>query len=109
MPGPSNKPVPALESHTEQRVVTWAKHHGITGLKLNLQGNRGWPDRLFLLHNGKPVFMEFKRVGASPTLLQQYNINYLKERGYICEVIHSAAQGIACLARHLNGNHATAR
>ena len=53
----------------------------VHSIKLNLQGNRGWPDRMFLLP-GKPVFIEFKRRGEHPSDLQLYRIKQLTALGY---------------------------
>ena len=75
-----------LENYTERKVVEWAREQGIASIKLNLMGNVGWPDRLFLIPGGKPLLMEFKRAGLRPTKLQQHRINGLKKLGYLVYV-----------------------
>jgi len=51
-----------LEASIEDKVIKYAKSRGALVLKLNLMGNTGWPDRLFLF-KGAHVYLEFKRPG----------------------------------------------
>lgn len=53
----------------------------ITSIKLNLSGNRGWPDVQFL-YAGRSFFMEVKRPGEVPTDLQAYRLHWLKDNGF---------------------------
>ena len=54
---------------------------GVDSIKLNLQGNRGYPDRLFLLPL-RPAWIEFKRPGEKPTPLQYYRLWAMDQLGY---------------------------
>ncbi len=42
----------------------------------------GWPDVLFLIPGGHPLFIEFKSRGKKPTPLQQRRLDYLDRAGY---------------------------
>jgi hypothetical protein len=71
-----------LESKEEQVVVDYMKDlYGVESLKLSLQGNRGWPDREFLLPL-RPAWLEMKRKGEKPRKLQYYRMAHLKKLGY---------------------------
>ena len=64
----------------------------VVPLKLNLQGSRGWPDRLLVLPNGRVVWIEFKRHGGRLTRLQQVRHWTLKEKGHEIEVFDDALE-----------------
>jgi len=42
----------------------------------------GWPDVLFLIPGGRPLFIEFKAPGEVPTKKQYKKMKDLKEAGY---------------------------
>jgi hypothetical protein len=69
------------EIDIESKVVAWAKTHDITVLKLNIMGNTGWPDRVFL-HLGRLVFIEFKRPGEDLKRNQPARIEDLVSQGF---------------------------
>lgn len=72
-----------LESPIEGWVVTEAESTlGLTSIKLNLRGNRAWPDRLFFVPGGRPVLIEFKRPGDDLRPLQVHRRNQLTRWGY---------------------------
>jgi hypothetical protein len=70
----------SLESVLEARVVFWALGEGMLTFKFTPQGQRGWPDRLFI-HNGLCAFVEMKAVQDKPRKLQEFNISILNEHG----------------------------
>jgi hypothetical protein len=73
----------ALEVSLERRVVDAAAlDFGLRSLKLNLRYDAGWPDRLWLLPGGRPLFSEFKRPGDDPKPLQAERLRFLRELGY---------------------------
>jgi len=90
-----------LEKKIEQNVVDWWEAKGGVVIKLNLHGRKGWPDRQFFPHGGKPVFIEFKQVDEKARKLQSYIHGLLKDRGYEVHVVDTIAQGKAILARAL--------
>lgn len=85
-----------LERDIERAVMTWAKGQGCICLKLNLIGNTGWPDRLFL-YNGKCVFIEFKRPGGKLHRNQPQRINALRAQGFTAEVFDNVDNAITFL------------
>jgi hypothetical protein len=69
---------------------------GIESIKLNLSGNRGWPDTLFLF-DGHVFFIEFKRPGEEATELQLFRINWLKDNGFpamVCDNVNEAMEAL---------------
>lgn len=70
-----------LEKVTEEAVVRYAEWKGVQAIKLNLQGNRGWPDRMFL-YKGSVLFIEFKREGKELEPLQEFRLNWLEANGF---------------------------
>lgn len=73
----------ALEGPLERRVMRdAARDLGLRSLKLNLRFDAGWPDRLWLVPGGRPLFSEFKRSGESPSPLQSERLRFLANLGY---------------------------
>lgn len=88
----------AKESVLEQKIVKHAIDCGMIVIKMNITGNRGWPDRLFLPPQGRAFFIEFKREGEKPRPLQEYRHEQLRKQGYQCFVVDNEADGFARLA-----------
>jgi hypothetical protein len=87
--------VQVLEKHVERQAVQGAKRLGVLGLKMNTLSRRGYPDRLFLIPGGRPLFVEFKRPGIGRlTALQEKEICFLKKLGYSVSVYDSAKSAI---------------
>jgi hypothetical protein len=63
----------------------------IATLKMNLQGRRGWPDRLVLWSGGNMVFIEFKRPGEDPRKLQEHVHGILRRAGFAV-LVHDIAK-----------------
>ena len=71
---------------------------GVRSLKLNVTGSTGWPDRLFFIPGGRPLFIEFKRPGEEPDPKQRHIHEVLKHNGYEVQVhdtIDGAVQAVA--------------
>jgi hypothetical protein len=85
-----------LEKKIEDRVVKWAEKKGAICLKLNLWGNTGWPDRLFL-YNGRIAFIEFKAPGEKPARNQPARIKKLRSEAFQVGVYDDPAAAIAFL------------
>lgn len=66
------------------------KRLGIIGIKLNVKGGRGWPDRMFLLPGGKPLLVEFKRPGEVPRPNQDKIHERLRTNGYLVATCDNA-------------------
>ena len=90
------------ESKIEKKAVRliWRKL-GIKGLKLRIIGETGFPDRLFLLPGGKPVFIEFKAPGEKARPKQIKIHNDLKELGYIVKVIDNEIDALQAITEAL--------
>lgn len=86
-----------LEEDIEQKACDWINEHGLIVLKLNVQGWRGWPDRLIIGRNWHKhphvVFIEFKRTEKDkPRKLQRIIHNQLRGMGfsvYVCSTIEA--------------------
>ena len=89
-----------LESTIERKLTRWCKRVGVLTYKFNSQSMRGVPDRIYM-KDGKILFLELKRVGRKPTMLQHHHIlqilnhginadwaaGYYEAKGKICEYL----------------------
>lgn len=85
----------------ETKVTNWAKKHGIPSIKLELGHDAGWPDRMFLIPGGRPVFIEFKRKGEKPRKLQEHRHKTLRGLGYYVYSYDSVGESVITLRYHL--------
>ena len=75
----------------------------VINVKIKPAGTNGWPDRLFFVPGGKPLFIEFKRPGKEARKLQKLIHRRLRHYGYEVQT-HDTVQGAfdavqaACLA-----------
>jgi hypothetical protein len=64
-----------LEKDIEGSCCEWAyQKYKLCNFKVNVAGRKGWPDRVFFRKKGNIVtlfFVEFKRLGKTPTKLQK--------------------------------------
>lgn len=74
----------ALESELEREVVAWAESEGGRALKLKMENERGWPDRVVMLPCGLIAFVELKRARGSTKKYEQQirMINWLRSMGF---------------------------
>lgn len=56
----------------ERTLSKYVDDAGGMAVKLLSQFLRGLPDRMYLLHGGVVVFVEFKSTGKKPTKIQEY-------------------------------------
>jgi hypothetical protein len=71
------------EASIERRVVRDARiQYGLRGLKLTLRYDAAWPDRLWILPNGRVLWMEFKAPGKGPDPLQANRHAELRSKGH---------------------------
>lgn len=82
--------------------MRWARSKGMVVLKLNLMGNRGWPDTLYLFQYPFIAFLEFKRLGGKPDPLQEMRIEDLQRRGYPAACVDNVGDAIDFLERVRN-------
>lgn len=77
----------SLESTIEKAVVRWVYENlGIQGLKLKMDGKRGFPDRTWFLPGGQIFMIEFKRPGGKLSASQRVVIEWLTGAGFKVEV-----------------------
>lgn len=90
------------EADVIKPVVRWAKKRGVKHIRITLLpgAERGWPDHCFLIPGGAPVFIEFKRPGKEPSLIQQLRLDYLTNNGYAAYWFDNAEEAVAALERH---------
>ena len=72
------------EGKLQARVIAWTLKRHVTAIRLSFRRGvtAGWPDILFLLPGGCPLFIEFKAPGKKPTPLQEQRLKQLHELGY---------------------------
>ena len=80
------------EKYIESRLVTQVKSMG--GLAIKLSSGGGLPDRLLLFNSGRCCFVEVKRPGERPRLLQQLRHEELRRLGFEVFVVDSV-EGIS--------------
>ena len=77
-----------LESALEKIFVREVKKLGGKAYKWVSPGNAGVPDRIVILPNKTPIFVELKTDSGRLTKLQQVQCNKLVEYGQRVEVLH---------------------
>lgn len=90
-----------LERDIEFRITQYSAQRGVMSRKFVSPSNRSVPDRIFFIHGGKPLFVEFKRPGGVPTPLQAHFIETLRGFGYDVLVIDDIEQGKAAIDARL--------
>ena len=80
------------EKVTERNLVSAAKRVNGWCIKIPAIHINGLPDRLLLLPNGVPIFVELKSEGEKPTRLQKSVHRKLRKMGFPVEVIETQAQ-----------------
>lgn len=70
-----------LESKVQARLIKHYEMQGYMVVKLILTNKPGIPD-LMLLKDGTASFIECKRKGGKPRLLQEYRIEELRSHGF---------------------------
>lgn len=58
-----------LESRIEKKASDHATKLGMLSLKLNVKGQIGWPDRLYI-YKGETIFIEYKAAKEKPRAMQ---------------------------------------
>ena len=81
-----------LESRIESKTTDYAKSLGMLTLKLNVKGQVGWPDHLYVW-KGHVWFIEFKQYKVKPTPAQLYIHEELRKRGAVVRVVDNLIDG----------------
>ena len=82
-----------LESKIESNVVKYARKLGFYARKFVSTSNRSVPDDLFISKNGDIFFIEFKRLGKTPTVAQEYEHELIRANGGKVYVIDNIRDG----------------
>jgi hypothetical protein len=91
-----------LESTTETRTCEiLLDEYGILSIKLVMRGNSGWPDRLFVLPDGRVVWVEFKREGESPRAKQSHIHELLQAFGHKVSTYDNVEEAVAGVSGEL--------
>lgn len=96
-----------LESEIEKILVDEVKNLGGRAYKWVSPGNAGVPDRIVILPDTRPIFVELKTETGRPTALQEAQIRRLKNLGQWVEVVRGLP-GLVMFFTDL-GYHDTAR
>jgi len=83
------------EAKVRDPVIKYAERLGIVHIRLYFGPgmHTGWPDDIFLIYDGKPLFMEFKAPGKEPTKKQLYRLKTLWSLGYCAEWVDNPDVG----------------
>jgi hypothetical protein len=85
------------ESEIDQALRKHAEARGVLYLKMNIDGRRGYPDRMLLIprapYGGIAVFIELKRTGERPRKQQFHKIEKLKRMGFDVVAIDDVEDG----------------
>ena len=73
--------------------------YGVINKKLEAASDTGWPDRMFLIPGGKPVYIEFKAPGEDLEPKQAYVHNTLKKLGYNVQVHNNVKEAVAAVVK----------
>lgn len=88
------------ESSLEKSFARRLKACGLTSLKLNVTGQRGWVDRLVILPNGRVVFVELKTKRGKLSALQKHNHLLLVKLGHIVYTVDDVQVAMDLINRH---------
>ncbi len=69
-----------LEKDIERKSSDYAESIGYISLKINVVGQRGWPDRLFINPYGNHVWIEFKKLGEKLSKIQEHRLHQLWDK-----------------------------
>lgn len=72
------------ESKVRDPVIAFAHRQGVRTIRMYFGPGiqTGWPDDLFLISGGRPLFLEAKAPGEVPTKKQNLKMGMLEELGY---------------------------
>lgn len=91
------------EAQIEKAVCDYARKRGAIVMKLSGMNQKGQPDRMFL-HDGRVVFVEFKKPGNEPTRLQWKWLKELQAQGFTAFWTDNVKIGKDMLAMGLFGD-----
>lgn len=75
------------ESTIQKKIIAHLERKGWYAIKL-IQTNKNGIADLCALKDGRTVFIEVKRVGLKPTLLQAFRAKELAQKGFTTLIVH---------------------
>jgi hypothetical protein len=87
-----------IETEASDRLLN---EYGIPSVKLNMVGNSGWPDRIYVLPKGKLKWVEYKRPGKKPSPKQRFVHRLLKAFGHDVSTYDTVESAVAGVSRAL--------
>lgn len=86
----------------ERKIEEWVTQQawnqlGVPSIKLNVQGNTGWQDVLFILPQGRTLWIEFKQPGLPLDPKQKFTRAALKFRGHNVQTHTSRERALAAV------------
>ena len=82
-----------LEKDIERTVKDYAREKGLLSYKFTSPARAAVPDDLFVTHWGQVFFVEFKRRGQIPTLVQEREHHRLRGHHVAVHVIDNISTG----------------
>lgn len=92
-----------LERHIERGVVKPAEQAGFFVRKAQWAGRKSAPDRVFARKDRGTVWIEFKRPGEKPTLLQAREHERMQAAGmevHVCDNVNEALRILGIFGRN---------
>lgn len=92
-----------LEKDVIKKANTFAKLNRVVAIRMHFgQGvYTAWPDYLYLIPGGRPLFVEYKATGKKPTPKQRLQIKILEDLGYDVIVADTPEIAIEAISRSL--------
>jgi len=81
-----------LESRIEAKTTEYALSLGMMHLKLNVKGQVGWPDHIYIW-NGHTWYIEFKQYKVVPSKLQLHIHSELRKRKAVVHMVDNLIDG----------------
>jgi hypothetical protein len=81
----------------------------VFSIKLKRAQESGYPDRMFLIPGGRPLFIEFKREGKEPEPYQVMIHERLRYAGYTVEVHDTVEGALRSIAKAVDAGCAAAK
>ena len=85
------------EKELEEECCRMARAKGLAAVKLEKNGNKGIPDRLFINRGGHTVFVEFKRPDGGGIVSKEQKVwaEFLGESYFLCSSVEEFQQILA--------------
>lgn len=96
--------MPTAEGRLQAKTIAYAKSLGVEAIRFVFRPGvaRGWPDVMFLIPGGKPLFVEFKAPGKGPSPIQRQRMVALLDAGYDAGYTDNFATACEAITRALD-------